>query len=272
MRTTYSAHYHNSENREYNWIHILGKRLKTVVARSGTIEFEYLDERLDLQRHPNYHSGNVSDDIAPKSLNGIKISSGTHCKRWRLSYDYFEDNSVGSAPHGKRLQLTQVQEQDCSGSTLIPPHSFTYDRSMGSQTGPIYLPHRLSKRVDHWGFFNNASQNDNLIVLVPEGTTLDLFGDEKTYGEANRSSSEATKQGMLTKHTYPTGGFTSYEYELNTVPEKLYSDPVDKFTITNCTDATVADCCDHLTPSQQMIALTASERDKAQILLQLFDV
>lgn|GEM_PF-2627299 len=65
-----------------------------------------------------------------------------------------------------------------------------------------------SNEVDHWGFFNGRSGNSSLIPDYQVGTF--------SYDGANRQpEDQKILTGTLTKVTYPTGGSTEFEYEID---------------------------------------------------------
>ncbi len=195
-------------------------------------------------------------------------SDSSIVKKYSFDYGYFNntvqhqlDNSwsVSSPDIWKRLRLDSVSivsEYD----TLLQKYSFEYDedrfnyRRYNMQTGqyentgyyvtfPRYssfvchynstpLPldyHKLlcddRPVVDHWGFFNAQWENN--------GSGIPYFyssADGSPLPPANLEVNEsAVKSGMLTKITYPTGGYAEFEYESNsyghidvhTVTEKL---------------------------------------------------
>ncbi|MDT9648930.1 hypothetical protein, partial [Campylobacter jejuni] len=78
----------------------------------------------------------------------------SYCKKIEFSYDYFEDN--GTPPSGlahayKKLKLEQIQEKSCNNSITIPPYTFEYYGDIVN--GKIFLPNRMSKAIDHWGYY-----------------------------------------------------------------------------------------------------------------------
>ena len=97
----------------------------------------------------------------------------------------------------KRLMLASVTQKDALNNSL-PPHSFTYST--------VTLPNRFSNSQDSWGYFNGKSNGDFL--------TFFDYGINTNNREVDTLKSEA---GMLKKITYPTGGYTNFSYEHNTV-------------------------------------------------------
>src|SRR5690606_25730117 len=123
----------------------------------------------------------------------ITTPGGTVLKKFRFEHDYF------NAPPNGRLRLKNVFEEDASGNSL-PPWSFTYD----SQT----LPATSSFSQDHWGYYNGKT-NSSLApqVTLPSGSV---------WPGADRNVDPAkSKAGMLTRITYPTGGYTDFVWESN---------------------------------------------------------
>ena len=96
---------------------------------------------------------------------------------------------------GLRLSLNKIQELDKSNSSL-PPYIFEYENH-------VWLPDRLfSKAQDHWGYYNGHNENTSLIPYL---------------GSVRDASNDKMKAGSLVKITYPTGGYTQFNYEANTV-------------------------------------------------------
>ncbi|WCT13672.1 hypothetical protein [Mucilaginibacter jinjuensis] len=105
-------------------------------------------------------------------------------KTFDLNYDYFSS--------GTRLKLTGVKE---SGAA---PYSFEYG-------GPT-LPARFSPSQDHWGYFNNKTNS----TLLPMDDTHGFF-----TGANREPDTAAMKAGILKKIIYPTGGYSSFDYDAN---------------------------------------------------------
>lgn len=68
---------------------------------------------------------------------------------------------------------------------------------------------------DYWGFYNGHSDNRSLIPIIDfkvyENNQSFYF---KTFGEANREvNQDMMKANLLKQVNYPTGGYSTYEYE-----------------------------------------------------------
>jgi YD repeat-containing protein len=164
----------------YSW------RLERIKSRSVEIEFKPQDSyRLDL-------NGNC------RALDEIKIypkGSSTHIRKFKFNYDYFG----GTADKNyARLKLTSLLEY---GIDTNAPKSYTLEYYEGS------FPSKTGYAMDHWGYYNGANGNTNLIPHLL---------DWQTYGDAYRvPSSSMAVNSMLKKIGYPTKGYTSFIYVQN---------------------------------------------------------
>ncbi|MAO63612.1 MAG: hypothetical protein CL666_01295 [Balneola sp.] len=146
----------------------------------------------------------------------------------------------------KRLKLTSVDFLDSEGEGVLS-YSFDYhepadeflfkkfNRSTETfqSTGvyvsfPPYLdvsrvpstPNSLlfnTPAIDHWGYFNGDFENNLANIPYLDYSQIEP-GYAKEWGglAVNREpDGEAMKVGVLTKITYPTGGYTEFEFEAN---------------------------------------------------------
>ncbi|WP_276504888.1 DUF5977 domain-containing protein [Terrimonas pollutisoli] len=192
----------------YNYNTISQKNLETIVFKNGKIVFQLAPEdRLDL------------------GLTGLKkrmqkiliyASSGsdyTLIKQIEFYHSYFfrNDNSTNS----KRLKLDRIVISDGAGASMQ-----TYNFEYNNPTDNYGLPDKNAKAIDYWGYYNGKFQS----TLVPRtdisytptanSTTQNISIGASTYG--TRDPAPAFMQaGMLTKITYPTGGYSLFTYETN---------------------------------------------------------
>lgn len=128
-------------------------------------------------------------------------SESSLLRRFDLDYDLITPTNQPADSKGKRYFLTHLTESGNSGAML--KHSFAYDE-------PSALPARLSYSQDLYGYFNGKSN----LYMIPNlrkmpGFPLDL---------ADRDPDPAyAKKGLLTKITYPTGGYEAFEFEPHSV-------------------------------------------------------
>ncbi|MCI5056961.1 MAG: hypothetical protein MRY83_12675, partial [Flavobacteriales bacterium] len=151
---------------------------------------------------------------------------------------YFKGFNFGyiNSPH-ERLKLTSVQETGkITGPyqyATKPPYEFEYNAEM--------LPNYLSDDVDHWGFYNGysahtwgaAHSNPDILNGWYDINTkyLDLpmsewapyyFNSRETW--LNGNGDQYAKAEVLERITYPTGGFTEFEFEQNTYSQVVSKD------------------------------------------------
>ncbi|MBL7829277.1 MAG: hypothetical protein JNJ57_21760, partial [Saprospiraceae bacterium] len=199
---------------------VKGKRLSTITTSLETVTFNASTAtREDLALHP-------LGTNPPKSLASISITSGSFQKKFEFTYDYWLDNSSDAPTNGditvkKRLRLTQVAEKSGDGTITNPPYVFDYFTQSGN---PSFLPHRLSRSTDHWGFYNgknNGSYILNTLNIGYQSATCingqSCNNHKFSYpGTSDRETDEASmKFGTLKKITYPTGGYTEFDFEAN---------------------------------------------------------
>ena len=142
---------------------------------------------------PYLFSGNGNqmvflDTMAWHQLDHIKVRD-----KGGLSPD-FDVSLTYSASAGRRLTLQAVD----AGSRH---YAMLYNR-------PEKLPPYLSYRTDHWGYYNNPAA-----VNAPRINPADGLLDALPVKEADPDSMAL---GILTRITYPTGGYTRFEYEPHT--------------------------------------------------------
>lgn len=122
-----------------------------------------------------------------------------------------------------RLRLNSLEKKDINNPAATG-QKWIFDYN------PQNLPPRRSVAQDHWGFFNGATSNSSLLpqaYFVIDSVYTTLIGGQSLYGffppyhdpggnrEANANYLQAE---ILTKITYPAGGYSSFTYEPNSIP------------------------------------------------------
>ena len=167
----------------------------------------------------------TSNECSGRKLNSIKVTSfdGTEVKNISFSYSSFTPCNVGGnyAPQdtkgnaGNRLKLDNVKEIALS-ETLTTRFSYN----------SMKLPSKRSCAQDFWGYYNGRenmlSETEYTMLPTPQGF-MSLSYDKKlnnywTKGADRYSSNSYMQAAMLNRVDYPTGGYTTYEYEANTTP------------------------------------------------------
>ena len=153
------------------------------------------------------------DMIDTYAISGIRVKSkdGTNLDSISFAYDYYKEQPSNSIFTNKRLRLKSV---------VI--NSQRYQLSYNSSTLPS---NSQSSSIDYWGYYNaaNNKSKDHLCGTpryILKNDTIRLTG---YLGDANRYASEdSCKIGMLKRITYPTGGYTEYEFEVNRFNDNYY--------------------------------------------------
>lgn len=214
---TESSHIKYSDN------YVNAKRIKRIDFDNGHIEFKPSSyDRLDY--------------INDKYLDQVEIYDGANnlIKEYRFEYTYFDNVTGGVSPmastssvnyyggyytkdHYKRLKLDKVTEWNNAGTVALPSYEFEYNLDQK-------LPSRFSFARDHWGYYNGQTGNSN----KPEPYNKVIYYNDfnsgnpgpyfAEFGLGNMEPSENhMKAGVLKKVTYPTGGSTSFDMEINRV-------------------------------------------------------
>lgn len=169
---------------------MVNKRIKKIrLPDNGEVTFVYQNDRTDL--------------TGDKSLDSIKITNGLG---WKLNYDY----SVGS-----RLTLKSVS-QFSAGQTM-PPYLLEYNEG---------LPARFSNSQDAWGYYNGKTNTMLIPKIEPYEEDLFTNGNRPVpstlLNAADRSvDTNYVNAGTIKKITYPTGGYSSFEYEAHRTAESV---------------------------------------------------
>lgn len=130
-------------------------------------------------------------------------------KDFSFSYSYFTNTSNTFTK--KRLRLDSLKEVPVgTGTAAKPPYRFEYNT-----TGT--MPERFTRALDHWGFYN-ATNNASLVPTV-------ILDPNRSYGDGADREPDlgGASYGIINKITYPTGGYTTFDYELN---DAAYNDAV----------------------------------------------
>lgn len=197
-------------------------RLKKIIFENGYVNFNYNLNREDVP--------------GEKALTEIVLfdSKNNQIKKAILNFEYFQSDIEPNSPFSKRLKLKDVSIQ---GSTidLTEKYKLTYN--------PIQLPLRIMAVTDYFGY-NNGEANkfqytlvNNQYVLKPP--LLEAIPHPKLFFNPNKGqysffpealnanavmingnyslSSNLTycKAASLERIDYPTGGYSTFEYELN---------------------------------------------------------
>lgn len=234
-----------------------GCRLNRIVGCNGDILFN----PTPAQRN------DLPGSFALESLH-IRDAQSTVLKKINLLYSDF--NSLSSCSTGdfycKRLKLDAVEQTSSNGLENGGKHTFEYSS--------IQLPSRspystAMNSQDMWGYFNGASNS-----VLPRGGKINApSGLQTVFGGDRHSDDYFMQAGMLTKITYPTGGYSYFDYESN----KLYTtdnnlgftsiEPVSKstgLTLLTGDTKTIDFSVIYADPSTSMVRVTITNRQQLQ--------
>lgn len=169
-----------------------------------------------------------SKECSGRRLNGIKVLSydSTEIKNIKFSYGSFGHSNVGGsyapaqdAEDGLRLKLENVKEMS-SSDTLAT--SFSYNS--------LNLPSKRSFAQDYWGYYNgkeNKISGQYTLIPTPNSSspyTQRLKNYDASWGADRYSRDNYMQAAMLNRVDYPTGGYTTYEYETNRVRVNTFAE------------------------------------------------
>jgi YD repeat-containing protein len=215
------------------------------------IDVKYLD-RIEWQNYVMQFKPGSREDNYGFRLNNILISridNEDELKHFKFNYDYFIGQKVyggdylnnhpnlgtsfiyniseGGYPENyrkKRLRLLSFEEVGTSENVT---HTFEYNTTE--------LPYKSSYAQDYWGFYNG--ENAGVKTIVPDFRRymyqMEIPLGLSHYIGANREPSLINSQaGILTRIVYPTGGWTDFEYELNSYTNLTWQQGIKRVTQT----------------------------------------
>lgn len=187
----------------------------------------------DLERAEFISSSGREDLEGGYSLNEIKIYSkitNQYTQRYLFNFSYSQavvtpkflgGGLINTSFFDKRLRLNSFERMDVANASA-PSQKWIFDYN------PQNLPSRRSYAQDHWGFYNGANSNTTLLPriyfqLPPSFPSqyLDVTGfmpDRHPLGGNRDGNGTMMQAEILTGIRYPTGGYSQFNYEPNSVP------------------------------------------------------
>lgn len=170
------------------------RKLRRIRFRGGQIDLISAADRLDVQGERRLMTVHVTSTQRADTVLRVQL------------YQSYAD---------QRLRLDSVRTG--ASAQRLPPYVFRYNKTP--------LPDQQTGSRDHWGYANGApraldSGYPYTVHLIP-ATRVQTSTGLYDFPGADREPNPAFVQaGLLTRITYPTGGYQSLVYEPNTVPER----------------------------------------------------
>ncbi|MTD72571.1 hypothetical protein, partial [Flavobacterium sp. LC2016-13] len=165
---------------------VLGKRVNKIYSNNtieGYVTFTYSGPGVNEEVEGN----SKIETIAQYNSDGIVIE--------KLTFNYLKTTN-------NRVFLQNI-------TFLDPTKKYSFEYISQS-----VFPKRLSTSQDHWGYYNGKN-NTNLVPKNIED--YDLGVNNIDYNGADKEPDQNfAKIGLLSKITYPTKGYTEFNYEANT--------------------------------------------------------
>jgi len=174
--------------------------IKKIKFKNGSVTFSYEGGRKDLMKYR----------LSSLSINCINDSGfESKLKTFQLIHSYFQDPSVTNPNQFEaRLKLDEIKILD-KDNLYLNSYKFHYNGvllppMLSEGNGPSQSTSSMAQ--DFWGYFNGHTENVHLVPYLPT-----------KYGKSSdRSVSEYhMKAESLESIDFPTGGFTTFEFETN---------------------------------------------------------
>lgn len=174
-----------------------------IIFKNGTLEFTVADDRQDLKR-----------TVSTSRIAGFKVYNKKRVLISAVEFDnndYFIRTGSGSSINGqdlsvekrKSLKLNSVKFYDKNG-LFVNDFKFQYDQ--------VPLPPRNTTPQDFWGYYNGRDHTS----FIPENFFKSSATGAPQYVGVNRKTDyNFMKAAVLNKVTFPTGGYSTFDFEPN---------------------------------------------------------
>lgn len=206
-----NTNYHQLRNNVFN-----GKYLKRIWSPQTSRQVLFSS----INVHENVpQQGGGQNNLKYRVLNNINFGHKNY------NFEYTPPLQILQNGTTEKFFLTSLNSLDNTNTSIEKKHKFEYDN-------PLTLPGKLSNSQDYLGFFNGQTNSS----LLPSNSSSffkyyiqqitsnnDSFVDNLIF-KSNFSESSSylgdrepffnfATAGILKKITYPTGGFSTFEYE-----------------------------------------------------------
>jgi YD repeat-containing protein len=180
--------YHNTNA----WFSSKTSRILSSISISGNtvIDFEYKKFPLN---------SDVQTDTAKLYTIKVKNKDSYIIKQCYLSY---KQNTVG-----QKYTYIDTISITGEGKYAMEYHNWN-SASIPFPTIPVN--DRINYDIDHWGYYNGTGNNS---INFHNITQVDFDNNETIISTRRNQNAYFAQCGMLSKITYPTGGYSTFEYE-----------------------------------------------------------
>ena len=192
---------------------IVKKFLKKITLKKNGSQIGYIDIESDENMREDLGSADFNGERMLKKVKLYSIKSGvnTLIKEFSMGYEYFGANQSESPGYYRRLKLKTVQEISPDPNTIPskPPYTFYYYNEYDN------MPGRFTSGLDHWGFYNGKPNmfGGTMPCLIPNVLVgVQYVGGWRGMGADREPDAGSATITVLEKITYPTGGYTTFEY------------------------------------------------------------
>ncbi len=188
--------------------------LTRIVWKDLTVDFNY-------DPAPGMYPLITNDSDLKTRLSDITIANGTSSDTIRVQLTN-NTTYLGNAADNKRKLLSKIDVNGdiySFGYNMTPLPTYTRAQTSGWERDLVF--------EDFWGYYNNTAGTVHIIPYETYNSQLTNGGVEISaatpssftwhahYVPSREPDSLLTQAGILTKITYPTGGYTEFEYEQN---------------------------------------------------------
>lgn len=175
------------------------KLINSITSSDGKINF--------------YYSGRT-DHALLKKLDSITLTNQKNIKLKNIKFNYSYFNAITTDnvfnPNSTTTNIYRLKLNSFSINNEL--YSFDYNNQN--------LPRKGSFAVDFWGYYNGSIQNTS---IIPNPVQFKYYSFIGNNGNNLNADENYAKASILEKITYPTKGYTTFEYELNEASNLFYS-------------------------------------------------
>jgi len=210
---------------------IFEKKLASISGPFGQVVFHYGAPKLEV----------TTANTNPKAIDYININDaqGNLFRKINFAYSYYNSGSTSNL--AKRLKLDSLY--------FSSPTNEVSNKYIFKYNGTDIAPYQ-SKGKDDWGYYNGANNTS----LIPGGrfTLYDANNVPFLVPGGNREVNPSFNAiGVLNNITYPTGGFTQFEYETNTIGRDCGGINISDTVYAQATYTVSATCAGNTNPNIQ---------------------